>query len=110
MNTRDQEGIAIVLPHRELFQEAGGGAITFCVRDVSCHSRYLDRITVYGDPVPQPYVRPVFEAVPLSPPCFRRRTLRYLLAIRRRMLASRPALVEVHSRPLIALDLLRRLP
>ena len=110
MNGRDPGRLAIILPHRELFQEAGGGAIAFCVRDVSCHSRYLERITVYGDPVPHPYSRPVFESVPLSPPCFRRRTLRYLLAIRRRMLAGRPALVEVHSRPLIALDLLRRLP
>ncbi len=110
MERPDPGMLAIVLPHRELYQEAGGGAVTFCVRDVSSYSRYLPRITVFGDPVDYPFARPAFRPVSLSPPCFRRRTLRYLLAIRKRMQRLRPALIEVHNRPLIALDLLRRQP
>jgi len=100
-------GIAIILPHRERYQQAGGGAVAFCVRDIATYSRYLPQLHVFGDPVETPFDLPPFEGVPLAPPSFRRRTLRYLLAIRKRMKTFRPSLVEVHNRPLIALDQLR---
>ncbi len=100
-------GIAIILPHRERYQEAGGGAVAFCVHDIAAKSRYLPQLRVFGDPVPAPFDLPSFEGVTLSPPSFRRRTIRYLLAIRKRMRQFHPSIVEVHNRPLIALDQIR---
>jgi len=99
--------IAIILPHRERYQQSGGGAVAFCVRDIAAYSRYLPQLHVFGDPVDAPFDTPPFEGVQLAPPSFRRRTLRYLLAIRKRMKVFRPSLVEVHNRPLIAIDQLR---
>lgn len=100
-------GIAIILPHRERYQKSGGGAVAFCVHDISTYSRYLPQLHVFGDPIDEPFDLPPFEGMPLAPPTFRRRTLRYLLSVRKRMKTFRPSLVEVHNRPLIALDQLR---
>lgn len=91
--------IAILLPYAELFGPHGAGAISLGVRDVTAHSRFTDRIAIFGRPVEEPFAGLDFR--PLEP------ALRPLLGrnlglaeqFRRQLDGRRDLLVELYNRP-----------
>lgn len=102
--------LAILLPHREVYQSDGAGAVVSCVRDMAAHSRYRERLVVLGDAVAAPFAEPPLAPVAKAPWYYGRRTARYLEGAARTAAALGPALVEVHNRPSSITRLRRALP
>ncbi|MBV9811534.1 MAG: glycosyltransferase family 1 protein, partial [Acetobacteraceae bacterium] len=93
--------VAIVLPPREAFSPAASGAIGLLARR---HARWEDGwdATVFGTAPPTPPFRDV-AFVPIRPGW-----RGYVHAVAGSIRSLRPALVEVHNRPDLALALARR--
>lgn len=96
---RTDRPIAVVLPHREVFQRDGAGAVSLFVRDAAAASHYRPRTVVFGEPV----------AASLDPECFvpvsraswihGRRASRYLKGVIKALAKAPPVLIEIHNRP-----------
>ena len=102
--------VAILLPHREVYQPDGAGAVVSCVRDMAAHSHYRERLVVLGDPAAAPFAAPPLLPVKKAAWYYGRRTARYLEGAARTAAALAPALVEVHNRPTYIMRLRRGLP
>lgn len=98
--------IAIVLPHREVFQRAGAGAVSFCVHDITTHSRYGRRTLVLGEPVGEALSPECFVPVARAAWFHGRRANRYVKGVAKALERTPPALIEVHNRP-VYIDPLR---
>jgi glycosyltransferase involved in cell wall biosynthesis len=99
--------IAIILPPREAFAPDAAGAVA---RVALSHARHGARpAIVYGRPVARP-----FDEVPFRPVRPRLwpgpEALRHAAAVAALLRAAKPALIEVHNRPDMALFLARRFP
>ena len=97
--------VAIVLPHREAFAPDAAGAIGLLVHRQAVAPSRFERIVV-GRPVPAPFADAAFHAAPqawLPAPLARR----YGAGVARALRRLRPALIEVHNRPDLALALAR---
>lgn len=99
---------AIVLPPREGFAAGRAGAIGLIVGMLAADGSGFEQVVV-GPPQPEVFPRVRYEAVawpwwpgPLAS--------RYAHAVVRTLRRVRPAIVEVHNRPELALRLARRLP
>ncbi|GBQ27768.1 glycosyltransferase family 4 protein [Gluconacetobacter sacchari] len=99
--------VLTILPPRERFAPGQAGAISLVV-----HRLAGPGDIVVGQPVAAPFADVAFRAA--LPGCwpFRplRATARYVAAVARIVRQARPALVEIHNRPDIALALARRFP
>lgn len=95
----NERPIAILLSHREMYQDEGAGAVTSCVRDMAVCGRYRERIVVLGDPVPAPFTETKFLPVAKASWFYGRRTVRYAQGAANAIRNLNPALVEVHNRP-----------
>src|SRR3569623_1565720 len=102
--------VAILLPHREVYQPDGAGAVVSCVRDRAALSHYRERLGVLGDPAAAPVAAPPLLPVKKAAWYYGRRTARYLEGAARATAALAPALVEVHNRPTYITRLCRGLP
>jgi len=103
--------VAIVLPPGEGFGPDAVGAIGLLVHRLAVAGSGRFAPVVVG----APQSRPVFADVPFHPaPLPRFLPLpwrqRYTIGVARALAALRPALIEVHNRPDLALALARRLP
>ncbi|WP_207480886.1 glycosyltransferase family 4 protein [Arenibaculum pallidiluteum] len=107
--TAGGETIAVLLPYAEAFARGKAGAVALSVNDELGHSRYRDAIAVYGRPVEQPLQSRHFHAIEPLGRWFRGRNIGLAEAFRRAAQRSRPALVELHNRPLVFRHLARRL-
>lgn len=96
---------AIVLPPREMFSPSATGAVGLLVRLLA---RMGDAV-VYGMPTKAPFDDVAFVPVRLRllP---RPQAMRYAAGLADALRKARPALIEVHNRPDIALYLARRFP
>lgn len=100
MQVADVRGpIAVVLPHSEVFQAAGAGAVSSCVRDAAAVSTLAEHIAVLGTAVAEPFEHINF--VPVTPASwwYGRRTNRYVQGVIRTLRALAPAYIEIHNRP-----------
>lgn len=95
----NERPIAILLSHREMYQDEGAGAVTSCVRDMAVCGRYRERIVVLGDPVSAPFAETKFLPVTKASWFYGRRTVRYAQGAANAVKDLNPALVEVHNRP-----------
>jgi UDP-glucose:(glucosyl)LPS alpha-1,2-glucosyltransferase len=101
--------VAVVLPPREGFGSGHAGALGLIARRLAGTPGF--RTLVVGGPQAGP-VFPDIDFLPVTP----RRwplgntNIRYAAAVASTMRSARPALIEVHNRPEIALALARRLP
>ncbi len=102
--------IAAILPAREGFSPHAFGAVTLSVRDFARYSQYKDHITVFGMRDEEPYGDVAYEVLPVKRHWYEPNTRAYLRAIRERLEALQPGLIEVHNRPLIAQKLLPLFP
>src|SRR3569623_349173 len=102
--------VAILLPHREVYQPDGAGAVVSCVRDMAAHSHYRERLVVLGDPAAAPFAAPPLLPEKTAAWYYGSRTARYLEGAARTAAALAPALVEVHNRPTYIMRLRRGLP
>lgn len=100
--------VAIVLPPKERFGPSEAGAISLLVHRLATAPGSYRR-AVFGMPVAAPFNGTDFRPVA---PAWRPANLamRYGIALARDFAQFRPALIEVHNRPDIALLLARRLP
>ena len=99
--------IAIVLPPREAFSADAAGAIAMVARSHALHG--TRSATVLGRAVARPFegiaFRPVRQRLWPGP-----EALRYAAGVAAALRDMRPALIEVHNRPDVALFLARRFP
>src|SRR3569623_2645846 len=102
--------VAILLPHREVYQPDGAGAVVSCVRDMAAHSHYRERLGALGDPAAAPFAAPPLLPAKKAAWYYGRRTARYLEGAARTAAALAPALAEVHNRPTYIMRLRRGLP
>lgn len=100
MDNRLDPTIAVILPRREVYQKAGAGAVSLCVRDIAANSRYRDSTLVFGEPVAEPLEPPRFVPVTPSPWIFMRRASRYLTGVVKALRDHPAALIEIHNRPI----------
>jgi glycosyltransferase involved in cell wall biosynthesis len=98
--------VAVVLPHHEIFQRTGAGAVSLCVHDVTAHSAYRTGTRIYGLPVPEPLDAACFTPVTYASWIHGRRAKRYLKGVIKGLHALPPALIEIHNRP-VYIDTLR---
>ena len=91
---------AVILPRREVYQKAGAGAVSLCVRDITANSRYRDSTLVFGEPVAEPLEPPRLIPVTPSPWIFMRRASRYLAGVIKALRNHPAALIEIHNRPI----------
>jgi len=103
-------GIAVLLPHREIYEPTGAGAVSLYVRDLCAASALAGRTTVLGAPVDAPFQGVSFAPVRSGSWLHGSRTARYLAGATRLIRRLQPALVEVHNRPRYIAPLRRRLP
>jgi glycosyltransferase involved in cell wall biosynthesis len=101
--------IAIILPPREGFGPGRTGALGLIARRLTQTPGF--QTTVIGGPQAGP-VFPRIDFHPVSPGLWPpgNTNIRYAAAVARRLRTSKPALIEVHNRPEIAVALARRLP
>lgn len=107
MNHAQTHAMAIVLPHREVFQAVGAGAISSCVLDAALASARSQDIAVLGSAVAEPFPHMRFVPVPSAPWWYGRRTNRYVQGVIRTLRALSPAYIEIHNRP-VYVDALRK--
>ena len=104
-----EPAVALVLPPREGFGPESAGAIGLNCRRLARAARGF-RVRVIGPPQSAPvFADAAFQVAPAAfalGPAWRR----YVKGVARLLRADPPALIEVHNRPDIALDLARRLP
>ena len=102
--------VAIVLPHREAFSPGSTGALGLLVHRLATCSDHFAPVVIGPPPPTKPFDDVVFHAAVPGwwPPGNASR--RYGHAVARRLATTRPALVEVHNRPELALFLARRFP
>jgi glycosyltransferase involved in cell wall biosynthesis len=103
----------LVLNARERFSPIGAGASSLNVLQNALRSRYRGEITVFGSPVEKPFDGVKFQPLypkwsPFRP--FRDRYERLVDAYVSHAQIDRPNLIEVFNRPVMALELARRLP
>ena len=94
--------IATILPPREGFSPKAFGAITLSVKDFTYHSRYRERLMVFGQRDEEPYEGIHYEALPVKRHWYEPNTRAYVRAIMKRLNEVNPCLIEVHNRPLLA--------
>lgn len=97
--------IAIIMPPREGFSPQAFGAVTLSVRDFTAHSAYRDRSVILGQRNDTPYEGFQYECLPVKRGWYEPNTRAYVRAIIKRLETLKPALIEVHNRPLIALKI-----
>lgn len=91
--------LAIVLPHTEVFQDVGAGAVSFCVRDAASVSARSTDIAVLGTATAEPFPQVRFVPVTPAPWWYGRRTNRYVQGVIRTLRTLSPAYIEIHNRP-----------
>jgi glycosyltransferase involved in cell wall biosynthesis len=100
--------VAVILPPRETFSPAAAGAVGLLAHRLALAPGGFSP-TVFGRPGAAPFRDVPF--VPVRPawlPAGQAR--RYAAGVARELRRNPPALIEVHNRPLVALDLARRFP
>jgi glycosyltransferase involved in cell wall biosynthesis len=103
----------LVLNARERFSSFGAGASSLNVLQNALRSRYRETITVFGAPVEKPFNGVKFQPLPGRWNPFRPFRDRYERLIDAYVSYARddpPDLIEVFNRPVMALELGRRLP
>ena len=99
--------LAVVLPHRETFLQAKSGAVALCARDFAAHSRFRERIDIFGAGVcDDPAVS--YRRLEGWRRWWRRDRNAYAEAAAAALAGY--AVIEAQNRPLLALTLRRRLP
>lgn len=106
---RGRRDVAVLLPRRERFSKEGAGAIATVVHQFTRHSRFHERLLVFGQQTRDPLDERIFVPVPNGPFWNLTRTRRYLAGLVR---AGAAALrwLEVHNRPSYAAFLRRHFP
>jgi UDP-glucose:(glucosyl)LPS alpha-1,2-glucosyltransferase len=100
--------VAVVLPPREPFSPAATGAVGLLVHRLAAAPSAFTSI-VLGPPTPEPF--PGVAFVPVHPSWLPGgQARRYARGVAGVLAAKRPAVVEVHNRPDVALYLARRFP
>jgi len=108
-----RKNLHLVLNARERFSPVGAGASSLNVLQQATRSRYRDAITVLGSPVEQPFDGVKFQPLyakwnPLRP--FRDRYERLTDTYVSYAHDNPPDLIEVFNRPVMALEIGRRIP
>jgi len=104
----DLPALAVVLPPREAFSAAESGAIGMLVHRLAGVAGGFD-VTVLGRAVATPFAGADFH--PIRPAWqLANSTMRYAAGVAGWLRRRRPALIEVHNRPDVALFLARRFP
>lgn len=107
----DARLVAVVLPPNEGFSPESVGAIGLMAQRLGAGRQTAFRTVVIGAALRHaPFAAPCFEAAHPPPWLPASRTTRYVWGVARRLRQLRPALIEVHNRPMIALRLARRFP
>lgn len=107
----DARLVAVVLPPNEGFSPESVGAIGLMAQRLGAGRQAAFRTVVIGAALRHaPFAAPCFEAAHPPPWLPASRTTRYVWGVARRLRQLRPALIEVHNRPMIALRLARRFP
>lgn len=101
---------AMLLPYAESFGPDAAGAVSLDVRDVVALSRHRERICVFGRPVARSFPGVGFTSLEPAGRPFLGRNLGLAEALRRRIGAGPPTLVEVQNRPNMFHYLARRAP
>ncbi len=101
--------VAVVLPPREGFGPRRTGALGLLARRYVATPGF--RTTIFGGPQDGP-VFPNIDFVPVKPTVWwpGPTNVRFAIAVAARLKQTRPALIEVHNRPEIALAIAARLP
>jgi glycosyltransferase involved in cell wall biosynthesis len=102
--------VAVVLPPREGFSPDAAGAIGLLVQRLGVARSSFDTVVIGGSAATPPFAAPRFLPIRGATLCGRPLNALYAWRVARRLRRLRPALVEVHNRPRIALALARALP
>lgn len=105
-----QKAVAIVLPHNEVFQAAGAGAVSSCVRDAAMVSALAEGVVVFGSAVAEPFQQVRFTPVTPASWLYGRRANRYVQGLIRALQALSPAYIEIHNRPVYVAALRKAFP
>ena len=106
--------IDLLLPHKERFCEQNAGAVSTVVHELARHmtNDNTQFITIFGSPVPDPKQGVVYQG--LSPRHFLWQSRNYGMGkaylMHLKATARTPAIVEVHGRPQVALQIARARP
>lgn len=94
--------IAIILPAREGFSPDQFGAVSLSVKDFTLHSRYRERCVVLGAINKPPFEGINYDLLTVRRHWWEPNTRAYVRSIAERLNSLKPALVEVHNRPILA--------
>lgn len=96
-----KQRIAIILPPREGFSEQAFGAISLSIRDFTRHSEFADQTTILGMRTEPPFDGTHYEPLPVRRHWWETLMRAYERAIVARLATLKPALVEIHNRPVL---------
>jgi UDP-glucose:(glucosyl)LPS alpha-1,2-glucosyltransferase len=109
MPPEPEQLVATILPPYEGFGPANVGAVGTVVRLLAAAPGFRS-LVIGGPQAGSPYAEPAFLAVRPTPWWPGNVNIRYGAALAGALAAARPALIEVHNRPELALWLARRFP
>jgi glycosyltransferase involved in cell wall biosynthesis len=102
--------VAVVLPPREGFGPGRTGAIGLIAQRLAAAPGPFRTLVIGGEQAGPAFAAPPFRAVAASWFDWGNINIRHAAAVGRALRPLRPALIEVHNRPEMALSLARRLP